>query len=202
MNVLSRLDALEMQNKALQNGEPKLQPSSALTQKQAPIGQRRSTLAEAKQRSPVITSPRYNKRVLSPIPPEQKEGSALRSVKKKNTLPIKTKDVVISKTKRNKKSPSKELKVSKLDPKENPIQPWTSENLKELKEKELEQQTLGVQTKGKANSSLGDHEIDEKPTVLPQIVNIEQDEENKGRVSNPSSVSVHAEAKSVQLNHE
>ena len=69
----------------------------------------------------MITSPRYNKRVLSPIPPEQKEGSALRSVKKKNTLPIKAKDVIIPKTKRNKKSPSKELKVSKLDPKDNPI---------------------------------------------------------------------------------
>ena len=88
------------------------------------------------------------------------------------------------------------------DPKDNPIQPWTSGNLKDLKEKELEQQTLGLQTKGKANSSIGDQEEDEKPTVLPKIVNLEEDQEDKGRVSNPSSISVHAEVKSAQLNLE
>ena len=115
MNVLSRLDSIEGQIKSLQNDESRQQPPSTLTHKPAQVAQRRSTLAEAKQRSPVITSPRYNKRVLSPIPPDQqKEGSALRSVKKKNTLPIKAKEIVTLKPKRTKKSPPKEQKAGKM----------------------------------------------------------------------------------------
>ena len=64
----------------------------------------------------------------------------MRTLKKKNTLPIKAKDVIVQKPKRTKRSPEKEKKTGKSleDPKDNPIQPWTSGNLKDLKEKELE----------------------------------------------------------------